>query len=264
MWTVCVPLFSALCSALSLCWTALLQTHLVCAGVPMSSSTAPDTHTAATAAPAAPAQGGRDRAGWSQLLRANTFHCTLMTASPPADVTLALTPLHGPQGIPQGQKRVGGGGHWEEEGGGVTQMREDTPGGGTALRELEVMNILTDRRGSNEFKLNYMCCASHEQARQGYFKGADIITPFREFDKKEICIRQSEIQHAAAWLVLHSEEVRRWDGSSVSSMCLYLVLSLYIHDCSPTLVSSWLYGSVLDKPQTLVMFQASDLAHMLW
>lgn len=42
-------------------------------------------------------------------------------------------------------------------GGGVTQMREDTPGGGTALRELEVMNILTDRRGSNEFKLNYMC-----------------------------------------------------------------------------------------------------------
>lgn len=45
----------------------------------------------------------------------------------------------------------------EEGRGGVTQMREDTPGGGTALRELEVMNILTDRRGSNEFKLNYMC-----------------------------------------------------------------------------------------------------------
>lgn len=50
----------------------------------------------------------------------------------------------------------------EKEGGGVTQMREDTPGGGTALRELEVMNILTDRRGSNEFKLNYMCRAPYE------------------------------------------------------------------------------------------------------
>jgi len=50
------------------------------------------------------------------------------------------------------KRKDGGGG-----GGGVTQMREDTPGGGTALRELEVMNILTDRRGSNEFKLNYMC-----------------------------------------------------------------------------------------------------------
>lgn len=94
----------------------------------------------------------------------------------------------------------------EEEGreGGVTQMREDTPGGGTALRELEVMNILTDRRGSNEFKLNYMCRAphEHERTRQGYFKGADIITPFRKFDKKEICVRQSEMQNTAAELVL--------------------------------------------------------------
>lgn len=36
-------------------------------------------------------------------------------------------------------------------------MREDIPGDGTAPRELEVMNILTERRGSNEFKLNYMC-----------------------------------------------------------------------------------------------------------
>lgn len=29
----------------------------------------------------------------------------------------------------------------------MTQMREDTPGGWTALRELEVMNILTDGGG---------------------------------------------------------------------------------------------------------------------
>ena len=137
---------------------------------------------------------GPDWAGWSQLVPANTFHCTLMTAGPPASVTLALTPLHGPPGIPQGQEGWGGGG------GGVTQMREDTPGGGTALRELEVMNILTDRRGSNEFKLNYMCRAPHEHewTRRGYFKGADIITPFRKFDKKEICVRQSEMQNTAA------------------------------------------------------------------
>lgn len=38
-------------------------------------------------------------------------------------------------------------GEEEENRGGMTQMREDTPGGGTALRELKVMNILTDRRG---------------------------------------------------------------------------------------------------------------------
>lgn len=89
-----------------------------------------------------------------------------------------------------------------EERRGVTQMREDTPGGGTALRELEVMNILTDRRGSNEFKLNYMCRAPHEHAQthRGYFKGADIITPFKKFDKREICVRQSGMQNTAAKL----------------------------------------------------------------
>lgn len=68
----------------------------------------------------------------------------------------------GPQGSRRartGEEEEGWGG---KRGGGVTQMREDTPGGGTALRELEVMNILTDRRGSNEFKLNYMCRAPHE------------------------------------------------------------------------------------------------------
>lgn len=47
---------------------------------------------------------GQDGAGWSQLVPANTFHCTLMTAGPPAPVTLALTPLHGPPGILQGQE----------------------------------------------------------------------------------------------------------------------------------------------------------------
>lgn len=149
---------------------------------------------------------GRDRAGLSQLVPANTFHCTLMTAGPPASVTLALTPLHGPPGILQGQEGWQEGRMGEEEKRGVTQMREDTPGGGTALRELEVMNILTDRRGSNEFKLNYMCWAPHEHdwTRQGYFKGANIITPFRKFDKKEICVRQSQMQNTAAKLVLQS------------------------------------------------------------
>lgn len=126
-----------------------------------------------------------------------------MTAGPPASVTPALTPLHGPPGIPQGQEGWEGGRMGEEERRGVTQMREDTPGGGTALRELEVMNILTDRRGSNEFKLNYMCWAPHEykRTRQGYFKGADIITPFRKFDKTKICVRQSEIQNIGAKLL---------------------------------------------------------------
>lgn len=187
---------------------------------------------------------GWDRADWSQLVPANTFHCTLMTAGPPASVTLALTPLHGPLGIPQGQEGWGGRRMGEEEGGGVTQMREDTPGGGTALRELEVMNILTDRRGSNEFKLNYMCWAPHEQERerQGYFKGADIITPFRKFDKKEICVRQSEMQNTAAKLVLYSLKVRYCQKKKfygvlimcfffLSSLLLESLLSFFYHLC---------------------------------
>ena len=64
-------------------------------------------------------------------------------------------------------------------------MREDTPGGGIAPGELEVMNILSDRRGCNEFKLNYMSQVPHERqpARQGGFKGAEIITPFSRSDK---------------------------------------------------------------------------------
>lgn len=56
----------------------------------------------------------------------------------------------------------------------MTQMREDTPGGGTALRELEVMNILTDRRGSNEFKLNYMCRAPYEHRTNTSEHAGDI------------------------------------------------------------------------------------------
>ena len=58
----------------------------------------------------------------------------------------------------------------EIEGGVMTQMREDTPGGTTAHRELEAMNILTDWR-SNEFKLNYTCQTPHTPAgtRKGYF-----------------------------------------------------------------------------------------------
>lgn len=61
-----------------------------------------------------------------------------------------------PQGS-YGARRGEEKGEWGGRRRGVTQMREDSPGGRTALRELEVMNILTDRRGSNEFKLNYMC-----------------------------------------------------------------------------------------------------------
>lgn len=100
-------------------------------------------------------------------------------------------------------------------------MREDTPGGGTALRELEVMNILTDRRGSNEFKLNYMCRASdeHAQTHQGYFKGADIITPFKKFDKREICVRQSGTQNIAAKLKKWREKYL-WCVSSVIYLSL--------------------------------------------
>lgn len=99
-------------------------------------------------------------------------------------------------------------------------MREDTPGGGTALRELEVMNILTDRRGSNEFKLNYMCRAPHEHAQThwGYFKGADIITPFKKFDKREICVRQSGMQNTAAKLEKRKEKYLR---------CVYSAVSLF-------------------------------------
>lgn len=118
---------------------------------------------------------------------------------PPASVTLALTPLHRAPGSPQGQEGWGDGGTGGEERGGVTQMREDIPGGGTAPRELEVMNILTERRGSNEFKLNYMCWAPREDERHNgnIFKGADIITPFRKFDKREISVRQSKMQKFA-------------------------------------------------------------------
>lgn len=101
----------------------------------------------------------------------------------------------------------------------MTQMREDTPGGGTALRELEVMNILTDRRGSNEFKLNYMCRAPHEHAKthRGYFKGADIITPFKKFDKREICVRQSGMQNTPA-------KLRKWREKYL--WCVSLVIYL--------------------------------------
>lgn len=155
-----------------------------------------------------------------------------MTAGPPAAVTLALTPLHGPPGIPQDQEGWGGRSMGEVEGGGVTQMREDIPGGGTALRELEVMNILTDRRGSNEFKLNYMCWAPHEhgRTRRGYFKGADIITPFRKFDKKEIYERQSEMpKHSCQACATLLESYIRSETEVVSvfpPLCSLLLSSL--------------------------------------
>lgn len=105
-------------------------------------------------------------------------------------------------------------------------MREDTPGGGTALRELEVMNILTDRRGSNEFKLNYMCRAPHEHAQThwGYFKGPDIITPFKKFDKREICVRQSGMQNTAA-------KLGKWKEKYLQ--CLFSDFSFYLYGLLP-------------------------------
>lgn len=82
--------------------------------------TIPKWHTH-TGTPAAPAETGT---GWSQLVPANTFHCTLMTAGPPASVTLALTPLHGPPGILRGQEG------WGEGRMGGEEERSDTDEGG--------------------------------------------------------------------------------------------------------------------------------------
>ena len=110
-------------------WTATSAiSSLLFAGITISSTithiqyTHTDTHTHTHTHTHTPHQHqqhqqrqGLDWAGWSQLVPANTFHCTLMTAGPPASVTLALTPLHGPPGIPQGQEGWGGGGRTEEE-----------------------------------------------------------------------------------------------------------------------------------------------------
>lgn len=74
---------------------------------------------------------GWDGGDWSQLVLANTFHCTLMTAettppTPKAFMTLPLTPLYGPPGIPSGPGRV----RKRKDGGEARRGRSDTDEGG--------------------------------------------------------------------------------------------------------------------------------------
>lgn len=72
------------------------------------------------------------------------------------------------------------------------------------------------------------------EKRQGYFKGADIIIPFRKFDKKEICVRQSEMQNTAAKIVLRKLDTIRSFVLISSSLydlhkiCIFIMFSLLV------------------------------------